>query len=295
MKFIQKARIISFYKKYQKNIWSFLFIVVILIFTNVIGNKISNNFNSSGNEDSYNDTEESVEDLNCNVQGINIHGEIYTYHSPDSFNDSNRLNYDQASSEEVLATVSAMQSRDNIKAIIIEIDSSGGSGVAGEEIMRSFKDSKKPVIAFIRGRALSAGYMAATGAETIFASRFSDVGGIGVTMSYLQNVEKNKKAGLEYITLSSGKYKDSGSPDRALTQDEKNLFMRDVKIGHEYFLKIVSENRKLDINKVRKLSDGSSIMGEEALKNGLIDNIGLYPDVVSFVSEKIGEEAKVCW
>jgi len=290
-----EIKLLGFIKKYEKNIWTFLSIVIILVSANVIGNSISGSFNNGNNESYFSDSDESSEDLNCNVLGINIHGEIFTYLSPNSFNDTDNLIYDEVSSEDILAQVGAAQSEDSIKAIIVEIDSPGGSGVAGEEIMRSFKNSKKPVIAFIRDQGLSAAYMGATGAETIFASRFSDIGSIGLTMSYLQNTEKNKKEGLEYVTLSSGKYKDAGSPDRALTGDEKDLFMRDIKIGYEYFVSLVSQNRKLDIEKVRKLADGSSMMGEEALKNGLIDKIGLYPDVVKFVSEKIGEEADVCW
>ena len=187
------------------------------------------------------------------------------------------------------------QDTDAMKAIVVEIDSYGGSSEAGEEMMRAFKESKKPIVAFIRNAGLSAAYLAATGAETIFASNFSDVGSIGITMSYLQNTEKNKKDGLTYIDLSSGKYKDSGNPDRILTEEEKQIFMRDVKIAHEYFVKLVSQNRNLDIGKVKVLADGSSVMGEQALKDGLIDKIGLLPDVKNFLAEKIDTPVTVCW
>ena len=137
--------------------------------------------------------------------------------------------------------------------------------------------------------------MVATGAETIFASNFSDVGSIGVTMSYLQEAEKNAKEGLSYVDLSSGIYKDTGNPSRTLSEDEKQLLMRDVKISYEYFVKLVSQNRNLSIEKVKSLADGSSIMGEAALKNGLIDKVGIYPDVLNFLSEKIDAPAEICW
>jgi signal peptide peptidase SppA len=303
MKFISKAKLAGFYKKYGKGFWTFVLLIIILVSSNMIGNAFSNNFFSKdfsmGGDSNYSDYSFDGGDLesdpSCNVQGISIHGEIYTYNSPDSYNDQGQLVFDETSSDDVIWQVNNAQNRDNIKAIIAEIDSPGGSPIAGEEIMRAFKESKKPVIAFIRNRALSTAYLGATGAQTIFASKFSDVGSIGVTMSYLQNSEKNKKNGLEYITLSSGKYKDSGSPDRALTQDEKNLFMRDIKISFEYFVSLVSQNRNLDIEKVRKLADGSSIMGEVALKEGLVDKIGIYSDVEKFVANKIGEEVNVCW
>lgn len=238
---------------------------------------------------------ESSEPENCNVYGINLHGNVVTYNSNDAYNDQHNLMQDQTSADEIIWFVNEAQNNDKIKAIVVEIDSYGGSGVAGEEIMATLKQSKKPVVAFIRNAGLSAAYLAATGAETIFASNFSDIGSIGVTMSYLQEEEKNTKEGLSYIDLSSGAYKDTGNPARTLSEDEKQLLMRDIKISHEYFVKLVSENRNLSIEKVRKLADGSSVMGEAALKNGLIDKIGIFPDVVDFLSEKLNTPVEICW
>ncbi len=189
----------------------------------------------------------------------------------------------------------AARKDDDIKAIVVEIDSYGGSGIAGEEMMRAFKDSSKPVVAFIRDTGLSAAYLAGSGAQTIFASKFSSVGSIGVTASYLQETEKNKKDGLTYVDLSSGKYKDSGNPGRPLSADEKAIIMRDIKISHEDFVNIVAENRNLAVGVVRKLADGSSVMGEQALKDGLIDQIGSLPDVEDYLTEKLGEKASICW
>jgi protease-4 len=286
MKYFSKAKIQDLIKDYRESLEFFLVCMVILVSASITGNILYSNFfsqdSSTGDVSSYDTSDEnaSTTDSECNVKGINIHGEIYTYNSPDSYNDQERLAFDQTSADNVVWYVRDAQTQDNIKAIIVEIDSPGGSGVAGEEVMR---------------RARSSAYLAASGAQTVFASKFSDVGSIGVTMSYLQNTEKNKKAGLEYISLSSGKYKDSGSPDRVLTADEKEIFMRDIKVGYEYFVSLVSQNRKLDIEKVKRLADGSSMMGEAALKEGLIDKVGLLPDAEKFISEKIGEEANICW
>lgn len=238
---------------------------------------------------------DSEEPKDCNVYGVNIHGEVIPYYSNESYSDQNNLMYDETSADEIAWAVNEAQDKDNIKAILVEIDSGGGYAEAGEEMMRTFKESKKPVVAFIRTQGLSSAYLAATGAQTIFASKFSDVGSIGVTMSYLQNTEKNKEEGLTYIDLSSGKYKDSGNPDRPLSEEEKQIFMRDIKITYEYFVSLVSQNRNLSIEKVKALADGSSMAGEAALKNGLIDKIGLLPDVKNFLTEKIGAPVKICW
>lgn len=252
-------------------------------------------FNVASNNSDVSDAEALSENEDCNVYGINLHGDIVTYHSNDAYNDQDKLILDQTSADEVVWAVDKAENTDTVKAVVVEIDSYGGSGEAGEEMMLALKQSKKPVVAFIRNAGLSAAYLAATGAETIFASNFSDVGSIGITMSYLQNTEKNKKDGLTFIDLSSGKYKDSGNPDRPLTSEEKQIFMRDVKIAHEYFVNLVAQNRNLDIEKVKVLADGSSVMGEQALKDGLIDKIGLFPDVENFLSEKIGAPVAVCW
>jgi len=114
-------------------------------------------------------------------------------------------------------------------------------------------------------------------------------------MSYLDYSNQNKKEGIQYIELSSGKYKTTGDPNRPLSEEEKKLLMRDVQILHENFIQTVAANRKLDINKVKELADGFSILGQTALEQGLIDKIGGFYDVKDYPKEKIGEEVKICW
>lgn len=231
----------------------------------------------------------------CNVIGVVVHGEIVTYNGEDAYSDQGNLMYDQTSADGVIYDIRQAEMDDNVKAILVEIDSYGGSGVAGEEIMRELQQANKPVVAFVRNVAASAAYLAATGADTIFASKFSDVGSIGMTMSYLQYAEKNTKEGLEFIGLSSGIYKDSGNPDKPLTESEKALFMRDITIGADYFISLVAENRRMDIEKVRTLADGSSMMGEQALKEGLIDRIGTYQDAELYLEQLLGTPVSICW
>jgi signal peptide peptidase SppA len=155
--------------------------------------------------------------------------------------------------------------------------------------------SKKPTVAMIRQQGLSAAYWAATGAQHIFASKNSDVGSIGVTMSYLDNVGKNKKDGNDYVQLSAGKYKDAGDPDKALTDEEKQLLLRDVNIMHENFIANVAANRGISVVDVQKIADGSSVLGDRAKALHLIDDIGGMPEVESYLQNLIGEKPSVCW
>ena len=236
-------------------------------------------------------SDESYENADCNVAGVNLHGQLTTYipqKEPLDLSDVVPADY-------ISYYIKKAIKNPDIKAIVLEVDSGGGSPVAGEEIAHLLKTSSKPTVAVIRQMGTSAAYWASTGANIIFASKNSDIGSIGVTFSYLDNVGKNAKEGLNYVELFSGKYKESGNPDRTLTDEEKNLIMRDIKIIHSNFIKAVAQNRNLSVEKVSSLADGSSVLGEQAKKLGLIDRIGDLVDVEDYLSEKIGEKVEICW
>ncbi len=230
----------------------------------------------------------------CNVLGINLHGDLYTY-IPESNDDELMSDKDVVGSEEIMSALISADEDEAIKAVVIEVDSSGGYPVAGEEIAKTIQSISKPVVAFIRQSGTSAAYWSIITADKIFASKNSDVGSIGVTISYLENVAKNEKDGVKYVQLSAGKYKDAGSPDKLLTEEEKAIIVRDLKIVHENFIQDIADSRNIPIDKVRSIADGSSVLGEKAKELGLIDEIGGFLDVKKYVEEKIGEKADVCW
>ncbi|MFA5870914.1 MAG: S49 family peptidase [Candidatus Paceibacterota bacterium] len=233
---------------------------------------------------------------NCNVAGIKLHGQLVTYAFSDVPNGADSEDYiDVVSSEGVVSGIEAADADPSIYAIFLEVDSPGGSGVAGEEVANALRHASKPTVAMIRDNGTSAAYMAATGAKMIFASKFSDVGSIGVTSSFTDESMKNQKDGITYNQLSSGKFKDMGDPDKLLTTEEKDLILRDLKIKHENFVALVAENRKLNIEKVRILADGSSVPAEMGLQNGLIDKIGGINEVREHLRTIIEREPKFCW
>jgi len=249
--------------------------------------------------DEYSFDEYLNEPIEClegsNVAVINIHGEIVTYLSePTSSEESDLAPSDSVSSEYVITQIDEIEKDDNIKALILDIDSVGGSPVASEEIMNAIKKMVKPTIAVIRESADSGAYLIASGTDKIYASEMSDIGSIGVSMSYLDYSQMNKQEGITYQQLSSGKFKDSGDPDKELTAEEKELFMRDIKIMHEAFVKRVSENRGLDIEKVQKLADGSTMLGQAAKENGLIDEIGDLYSAEEWIKNELKIEPQIC-
>lgn len=247
----------------------------------------------------FKDTEEdtTVTDAapnNCSVLGINLHGMLLTY-IPSHAESDTLFNYDSVSSEDVIGKIKEANKDPKIKAIVLEVDSSGGSPVAGEEIAAAIKNSEKPVVAFIRGIGASSSYWAISNAEKIWASKNSSVGSIGITMSYVSNAERNKKDGLTYEKLSSGIYKDSGSADMPLTQEERTLFMRDINIMYGNFIEAIAANRNISVDKVKDIADGSTVLGDKAKELGLIDEIGSLVEVEEYLEKKIGETPEVCW
>ena len=251
-------------------------------------------YDDGSSEEVVEGDEESQEE-NCNVSGIELHGELVTYIAPSSQDEEANSTEDQVASEHIMGAIEQAEDNEKIKAILLEVDSYGGSPVAAEEIANELKNATKPTVALIRGAGVSAAYWSATGADIIIASAISDVGSIGVTNSYVDNSKKNIKDGLTYNSLSTGKFKDYGDPDKPLTEAERQLIMRDAYIIHDNFINAVATNRNLDANIVRALADGSSMLGEAALKNGLIDKVGGLDEVRNYLREKTGEDMEICW
>lgn len=230
----------------------------------------------------------------CNVAGINIHGQIFTY-IPETFTSEEEYEYygsgDAISSDKLTSIIEEANEDATIEAILLEIDSVGGSPVAAEEIAYAIKKSEKPTVAVIRDFGTSAGYWIASAANRIYASKNSTVGSIGVTASYSEEITKDKR----FVDLAVGKFKDLGNPERAITDEERELVMRDLNIIHKNFIETVATNRNLSIEKVEELADGSSVLGEQALDLGLIDAIGSWDEAEQYLKDMLDEEVDTCW
>jgi signal peptide peptidase SppA len=291
----KKAKFKLWDTKVDRRVLKYVF-VVLLLTASLITIKDEVVWQFGDFDDSYSETETEAEsESDCNVMGLELHGDIVTYISHENYDEEGTATIDETASENINYQIATAESDDNIKAIILEVDSYGGSPVAGEEIANALRRASKPTVALIRTAGASSAYLSAVGTDRIFASKNSDVGSIGVTMSYLDYSQQNQDQGISYVTLSSGKFKDAGSSDRKLTAEEKELFLRDVKIIHNNFIDLVAEYRKLDVEQVRKLADGSTMLGEMALANGLIDEIGSHAEVNNYLKELLGEEISICW
>ncbi len=213
----------------------------------------------------------------CNTALIKINGEIVEYKSADK---------DTWTDEAV--------SNPATKAVILEINSLGGSPVGGQMVANALKRMTKPTVALIQRNGDSSAYWIATGADRIFASDLSDVGDIGIINEQWDQVQKDKQDGYTFNVLSSGKYKSLGDTHISMTKEGKDILMASLMKSHEIFVDEVAINRDLDRDVVAKLADGSSFKGEDALKAGLIDQIGDLFDVKSYISDQTGEDVSIC-
>jgi len=246
-----------------------------------------------------------ADDSSCNVLGIQIHGEIVASRADIPLSDVQPVTESDGSTQllapnytvadEVEDTLRSASQNDSIKAILVDIDSSGGGVVSGQEIANAIRKSGKYSVAIIHEVGASAGYLSAAAAYKVYAGRDSEIGSIGITASFLNQYQKDQQEGIVYEQLSSGTYKDTFSPDKPLTAEEKTLIMRDVNLSKEDFVKLVSEYRNIPVPAVEKLADGSTMMGDAAVQNKLIDSVGTTWDALDDIQNHIGEPVSLCW
>jgi protease-4 len=237
-----------------------------------------------------------ISDGYCNIAVVPVMGDIVTY---GEYSDEEGNAYTSTTLSDTMSLLSMAEYDTYIAGVLVLIDSPGGEAVASEMMADELHriSMYMPVAAQILEIGASAGYLVATGADTIFASPFSDVGSIGVTMSYLDYTQQNARDGVEFVSLSSAQFKDSGTPDKPLTAEERALFERDLAIHHETFVKEVAVNRDMPFEQVEALADGSTLPAPLALEAGLIDDIGGKEDVRWWFAQELGlpeEEVVFC-
>jgi protease-4 len=179
-----------------------------------------------------------------------------------------------ASSDTIINFIKQAENDESVRGIIIEINSPGGTVLAGKEIADALKSTNKPTVALIRDVGASGAYWAASGADKIVAHPMSITGSIGVTGSYLEFSGLMEKYGITYEELKAGKYKEEGSPFRQLTPEERNSLQERIDKIQDYFLEDIKKNRNLDNQTVEKLKEANIYLGTEAYDLKLVDYLG---------------------
>lgn len=189
-------------------------------------------------------------------------------------------------SESISKQIKEFGERDDIKVIVIRINSPGGGVGPSQEIYREIKkvNAKKKVIASMGAVAASGGYYIAAAANKIVANPGTITGSIGVIMEFANAEELLSKIGFKGYVIKSGEYKDIGSPLRGMKENEKRLLQNVIDDVHRQFVDVVAENRKLKVDVVKKIADGRIFSGQQAKEIGLVDNIGNFQDAIDIAA-----------
>lgn len=187
----------------------------------------------------------------------------------------------------VLENIRRFREDEDIKAIVIRIDSPGGAVGPSQEIYREIRKTigSKKVVASMGAVAASGGYYIACAADGIVANPGTITGSIGVIMGYTNFRKLLDKIGLVPVVIKSGPYKDTGSPMREMRDDEREILQAVIGSIREQFVSAIAEGRNMDRDKVAGLADGRIFTGEEAQAKGLVDRLGNFEDALAWAGE----------
>ncbi|MGB1540252.1 MAG: signal peptide peptidase SppA [Rickettsiales bacterium] len=184
---------------------------------------------------------------------------------------------------------------DSVKAVILRVDSPGGTVVGGEQLYLNVKKlaSKKPVVVTMRSMATSAAYMASLGADQIFAQRGTLTGSVGVLMQTAEITDMAEKLGIEPIVIKSGEHKAAPNPLEKLTVDQREVIKLVTNDFFRVFVGMVAENRDISQENIALLSDGRVFTGPQAKEIGLVDAIGGEEEAIQWLEENKGIESDI--
>src|SRR5881396_78608 len=189
--------------------------------------------------------------------------------------------------------------RSAVKAVVLRVNSPGGGVAASQEIYEAVKkvrtEGKKKVVVSMSSVGASGAYYVACAADKIFANPGTITGSIGVIAEWYNYGELMRWAKLKNVVFKSGEFKDAPSPVRDLTEEEKKYLQNLIDDMYSQFLTAVAEGRKLDLETVRKFSDGRVYTGKDAKSKKLVDEIGGLQDAIEIASKlaKIAGEPKL--
>ena len=284
--------------------WAALGIAVGLFIASTVINFLST-FAFSDAENAFEDmfavseemfAEEIIEegDMLSKIAVLSINGVIQDTGDAESFFESPLYNH-----RAFMEQLDYVKEDDDVKAIILQVNSPGGGVVESAQIHDKIKEiqkeTKKPVYVSMGSMAASGGYYVSAPADKIFASPETLTGSLGVIMQGVNYAGLAEKYGVEFTTIKSGPYKDIMSPTRPMTEEERDILQSMINNSYEGFVKVISEGRDMSEEQVRKIADGRIYDGRQAKQLNLIDGFGYLEDVIEAVrkDQKLGDATVV--
>ena len=194
-------------------------------------------------------------------------------------------------SETVVQQLDEARKDNNIKAVVIRVNSPGGSAAASQEIFQAinrFKTTGRKVIVSMGDVAASGGYYVSAPADIIYANSATLTGSIGVIMQMMNYEGLYEKIGLDTVTLKAGKYKDIGNPTRPMTEEEKAILQNILTEVHTQFKEAVMEGRGMTQEEVDKIATGEIWSGRQAKEKKLVDEVGSFKDALDRAAKEGG-------
>jgi len=204
---------------------------------------------------------------------------------------SSRISHGTANPERITRKLRNLAADNDVKAVVLRINSPGGT-VAGvqeiyEEIMNLRKNGKI-VVASMGDVAASGGYYIAAAADKIVANPGTLTGSIGVIMELAQGEALFKKIGVKFETVKSGRYKDTGSWSREITSEEKQILQTLINDAYSQFVQAITDGRKIPREEVLKFADGRIFTGAQAKAIGIVDELGGKTDAIYLAASLAG-------
>lgn len=190
----------------------------------------------------------------------------------------------------VVKDLKKLEENSRVKAVVLRVNSPGGSAYASEQIWKAVQDlkAKKPVVVSMGDYAASGGYYISAGADWIVAEPTTLTGSIGI-FAMIPSFEKlADKVGLSFDVVKTNKFADFGSIFRGFNADERMLLQRYIEDGYDLFVKRCADGREMANDSIRQIAEGRVWTGTRALKLGLVDQLGGLDEAVAVAAQKAG-------
>ena len=267
----------------NKRVISLVIVMVLVVFSLINGTLTKSVIQKQNTEDSYVQMflrSQSVHKLTLvdgnsdeTIQKISIEGEI----GAEMTN-----TYSRAS---VINQIKEAKSNSNVKAILLSVNTPGGGVYETAELYNELKNSGKDVYVSMKKQATSGGYYVSMAAKKVFANTETTTGSLGVIMSYVSAQKFLNDHGIKQETIRSGEQKAVGGLTEDLPESTRKIYQEQNKEAYDRFVKAIAQGRSMSEDEVRKLADGRTYTGTQAVENKLIDKIGTEEDLINFIKE----------